>query len=188
MGRLMRLANENKCHICAALHFNKDKATERGHLGAMYKQKCETTIDVVKQEGYSEARPSQDGCRGAEFTAFTFATEGNHGLPVEFTPAGKPGDKDMSALDRQKIVVGQIFLEATNPSLRYSELARKIEDFYTDKDGKKVSYDGAANIVGKLKKAGFLKQLGDKSYILAENAPADTQTTINEEEEDELPF
>ncbi len=188
VNHLMKLASENNCHICAALHFNKDKATERGHLGAMYKQKCETTIDVVKLQGYSEARPSADGCRGVEFTAFTFATEGNHGLPVEFTPEGKPDAKKLSAEERQKAVLRQILTQATNPSLKLAPLKDEFMELYRDDSGKKVCSEYAERIIYKKKKEGFLSQLADKSYTLAEYVPATTQTEINTEEEDECPF
>ncbi len=188
VNHLMKLASENNCHICAALHFNKDKATERGHLGAMYKQKCETTIDVVKLQGYSEARPSADGCRGVEFTAFTFATEGNHGLPVEFTPEGKTEAKDLSALERQKAVVRQIFAEATNPSLRPHVLKQMIVERYPKTGGGTIELRSTEKMLKDLKKAGFLTQLDNYDYILTKDVPAAKQTTINDNAEDECPF
>ncbi|MCD8301862.1 MAG: AAA family ATPase, partial [Prevotellaceae bacterium] len=68
MNLLLELAGSHGMHICSCLHTNKDGRTERGTLGAMYKQKAETTFYVKGYQEYSEVKPADGGCRQKPFT------------------------------------------------------------------------------------------------------------------------
>ncbi len=172
VGKLMRLARENNCHICAALHFNKDGMTERGHLGAMYKQKCETTINVEIFDGYSKALPAENGCRGLPFEPFCFTMEGNNGLPVAYEVAGAPpkttsqksGKK--SAGDKMRDCVEAILRNAQGNRLRHGELVAEILQSYKKANGAPVSRKYAEDTVTRLKSDGFIAKLNNGDYML----------------------
>ncbi|MCD8266752.1 MAG: AAA family ATPase [Prevotellaceae bacterium] len=59
VGQLVELAGKCHTHICSCLHTNKDGRTERGALGAMYKQKAETTILLKGYEEFSVAMAAE---------------------------------------------------------------------------------------------------------------------------------
>lgn len=172
VSNLMKLARGNNCHICAALHFNKDGMTERGHLGAMYKQKCETTISVEIFDGYSEARPADNGCRGLPFKPFCFTMEGNNGLPVAYEVAAAPtkttsqksGKK--SAGDKMRDCVEAILRNAQDNRLRHGALVTEILQSYKKANGAPVGRKYAEDTVTRLRRDGFVAKLNNGDYML----------------------
>ncbi|MCD8266502.1 MAG: AAA family ATPase [Prevotellaceae bacterium] len=87
IDELMRMAAEGRMHICACLHTNKDKTTERGHLGVMYKQKCETTFLLEAKGGRTRVAPAPDGCKQRPFETFWIETAEPYALPALCEPA-----------------------------------------------------------------------------------------------------
>ena len=77
--KLMIYSEKANCHISGILHLNPGSEKGRGHLGTVLQQKCETVIQVVKEEGYVTLKPMRT--RGKSWDELNF--EIKNGLPKE---------------------------------------------------------------------------------------------------------
>ncbi len=85
---LNALAARNRCHICGVLHTNKSDNNPRGHIGSIYRQKCETVLNIeyTKQGMSGYMTVSAGSCRNEPFNTFLFRIEGRgeSAIPVYF--------------------------------------------------------------------------------------------------------
>ncbi len=181
----LKLSAENKMHICACLHFNKDKKTARGHLGAMYMQKCETSIQVEYHDYYSEVLPAVEGCRHLPFEPFAFQMVGFDGLP-ELFDASKilETSKPSTAEERAKGIVEKVFASNDFKPIQYNELSRRIVAESGNCMSKNISSRTALNYIRDLTKSGYLVKDNVGGYSLG-RFHEDTQTEIEYPEDDE---
>ncbi len=120
---LMALGELYNTHICAALHVNKDKVTERGHLGAIYKQKADTTFFLKPSETMVEVSPDLQGCRDLPFLPMRFTFD-EENLPhcVSGAPA-KVASKDDTLLD----LALNILKNEPKRTMRMKELVKQVQ-------------------------------------------------------------
>lgn len=164
---LRMLAISLNLHICTCLHTNKDRETERGHLGAMYVQKCESIIKVTKDEqakSFSTVAPSKEGCRGGDFDEFSFTMDAE-GLPVACDPKlGKGKSEQPSEVE----IVESVFAANDYKPLRYKELWQAILE--AENKGKdhasQIGDRTAQKRVERLRELNVLTQRDDKLYVL----------------------
>ncbi len=181
----LKLSAENKMHICACLHVNKDGQTARGHLGAMYMQKCETTIKVIYHDYYSEVLPAVEGCRNLPFEKFAFQMVGFDGLPELFdashvaTTDGKPS----TAGERAKSIVEKVFASNDFKLIQHNELSRRIVAESGNFGTKPIGRRTAENYIRDLANSGYLIKDRVGGYSLG-RFNEDTQTEIEYPEED----
>ncbi len=181
----LKLSAENKMHICTCLHVNKDGQTARGHLGAMYMQKCETTIQVIYHDYYSEVVPAVEGCRHLMFEKFAFQMVGFDGLPALFDATQiVETNKPSTAEEKAKAIVEKVFAQNDYKIITYNELSRRMVVESEHFGSKPIKQRTAFNYIRDLTKSGYLIKDNIGGYSLG-RFREDTQTEIEYPEEDE---
>ncbi|MCD8285344.1 MAG: AAA family ATPase, partial [Prevotellaceae bacterium] len=134
---LKGLAEKNDCHITSILHTNKDGRTERGHLGAIYKQKgqCGFLVEYY-DEKLSRVSPLADGCRLKPFKEFYIGV-GDDGLPYKVDDATAMALKEKEGKrERATKLIKTVFANNQNTPLTRSSLAKAMVDVSNELSGK----------------------------------------------------
>lgn len=87
--KLTQIATGNDCHICTALHVNKNSQELRGHLGAFLRQKGELTLLLTRKDEqipYIECKPIDSRRKSIDNFAFRINSES---LPEIYEPVPK---------------------------------------------------------------------------------------------------
>ncbi len=170
---LRMLAISLNLHICTCLHTNKDRETERGHLGAMYVQKCESVIKVTKDEQNkirSSEAPCNEGCRGGDVEECRFTMTEEEGLPVAYdTRLGRGKPEQLS--DRE--IVERMFAASNYKPLRNKDLSGAILDTVNNDPASCIGERAAQKRVEKLKECNVLTQQADGLYVLTRSVKGD---------------
>ncbi len=183
--KLMKIAHENYVHICACLHTNKNGVTEKGHLGALYKQKCETVLWVRKTEKDSnicEVVPDEEGCRHKPFEKFCFKVEGDMGLPVlcdgeekakleKTAKAKRKKEKKVrkSAEELMRDYLAEALAERGDQGISRADMKGLIISLKEKKEGDAISPRRANEYISNFTKSGFLVE---KNGLLYMHVPA----------------
>ena len=114
----LKLSEINNCHICSIIHMNMGSSKARGHLGTQLTNKCESIIQVKKNNDVSEVTPGF--CRNQDFESFNFRIN-SEGLPEYCDEVLKPKvNSKLRALFEPLLPL--------NVSLEFNILRDKVKD------------------------------------------------------------